>query len=477
MKRLLLLFILLIVTVVVSADEINCADHPYACVECTYEIGGGGKKVTFKVFSDGTITNMTDMKLNWTPGENYAPRITTNVFTRNFELDDENKLKCPEMLYFTARQEGYSGVYFATFDKDAIENYHESSLINEVNNNKLIYEQSNDVISCTYTNNVTMKSDGKTLIIENMSDKVILYGDGIHGQGQRIEKNTSKKIEGENIGNFSATDFIKNDNELYCPNYYLNCSAGYCSISKEKIPTSEEIESSETLDGKTILNARDLVEGRTYIYLLGSLKTPLVIGNKNFNNLNLIINDVESTLDDVKANNSLCSGNDCLDNNEYYIEQGLSNIVVYCNNFYSNYEDYRKNEPDKYKKRMEECISFQNFYQEGVKNNVFIDYSNSCGILSKDIRDKLEWVLDIIKIAGPILAVGLGTLDFVKVVASGDADKEMKSAFKRFGTRIIAAVLLFLVPVILAFLMDTFLGNQSGYDSDNPFCDIVDWSE
>ena len=128
-------------------------------------------------------------------------------------------------------------------------------------------------------------------------------------------------------------------------------------------------------------------------------------------------------------------------------------------------------------KRIDECISFTEFYKDIVKNNVIEDYSNSCGILSKDIRDKLVWVLDIIKIAGPILAVGLGTLDFVKVVASGDADKEMKSAFKRFGTRLIAAVLLFLVPVILAFLMDTFLGNQSGYDSDNPFCDIVDWSE
>ena len=207
------------------------------------------------------------------------------------------------------------------------------------------------------------------------------------------------------------------------------------------------------------------------------MKNPLVIGNKNFSNLKLTINGNENaTLNDVEVNNNLCQGNECLANNEYYIEQGLSNIVEYCNILYENYPNYKTHQ-DNLRLRMNECISFQNFYQEGVKNNVFADYTDNCGILSEDMRDKLTWILDIIKIAGPILAVGLGTLDFVKVVASGDADKEMKSAFKRFGTRIVAAVLLFLIPVILAFLMDTFLGNQDGYDSNNPFCGMVDWSE
>ena len=168
-----------------------------------------------------------------------------------------------------------------------------------------------------------------------------------------------------------------------------------------------------------------------------------------------------------------CTGEECGENLEYEIQQKLYDVAEYCQGIYRSYGEERSVSI----RRVDECISFQNFYQEGVKNNIFADYTNNCGILSKDIRDKLTWILDIIKIAGPILAVGLGTLDFVKVVASGDADKEMKSAFKRFGTRIVAAVLLFLVPVILAFLMDTFLGNQAGYDSDNPFCDIVEFNE
>ena len=168
-----------------------------------------------------------------------------------------------------------------------------------------------------------------------------------------------------------------------------------------------------------------------------------------------------------------CTGDQCKDNLPYEVRQKLFDVAEYCQGIYQSYGESNTIST----KRLDECISFVNFYNELVSNNVIEDYSGDCGILSKDIRDKLTWILDIIKIAGPILAVGLGTLDFVKVVASGDADKEMKSAFKRFGTRIVAAVLLFLVPVILAFLMDTFLGNQAGYDSDNPFCDIVEFNE
>ena len=98
-------------------------------------------------------------------------------------------------------------------------------------------------------------------------------------------------------------------------------------------------------------------------------------------------------------------------------------------------------------------------------------------MFSKDFNDILQKILDIIKIAGPLLAIGLGTVDFIKAMASGDADKEMKSAFKKLSTRLIAAVLLFIIPFILAFLMDRFLGNVDGYDSDNPFCGLVEWGD
>ena len=103
--------------------------------------------------------------------------------------------------------------------------------------------------------------------------------------------------------------------------------------------------------------------------------------------------------------------------------------------------------------------------------------------MSTDLKDKVVWILNIIKIAGPILAIALGALDFVKVIASGEADKEMKTAGKRLLRRFIAAILLFIIPIILAWLMDTVLGGTveedkaSGYTTGNPFCGTVDWNE
>ena len=137
----------------------------------------------------------------------------------------------------------------------------------------------------------------------------------------------------------------------------------------------------------------------------------------------------------------------------------------------------KTDDKNNYELRMKECISFSDFYKKGVENNIFNDYTNNCGIISEEFRLKIYFILNIIKVAGPLLALGLGTLDFIKTVASGDADKEMKNAFKRFSTRLIAAVLLFLIPFILGFLMDTFIGNEDGYNEDNPFCGIVDWGE
>ncbi len=123
-------------------------------------------------------------------------------------------------------------------------------------------------------------------------------------------------------------------------------------------------------------------------------------------------------------------------------------------------------------------FEFRNKYLSAY-NTLSIDEAASfnCGSFSNDFIDKLQFFLNILKIAGPIVAIGLGIVDFGKAVISDDADKEMKNASKKFITRIIAAVLLFLVPFLLAFILDVTIGNKDGYDSDNPFCNVVDWEK
>lgn len=190
-------------------------------------------------------------------------------------------------------------------------------------------------------------------------------------------------------------------------------------------------------------------------------KLPVQINGNDTNFAWFEINDSLSNVEDVQL--------------EYLTEQKISNVLDYCNSFYDDV-DKNKNKQN-YDLRMEECISFNDMIKEAVQLGLIRDLSGNCDILSKELIEKLQWFLDIVKIAGPLLAIGLGTLDFIKTVASGDADKEMQNTFKKFRTRIIAAVLLFLVPFVLAFLMDLFLGNQVGYDSDNPFCGVVEWED
>ncbi len=234
-------------------------------------------------------------------------------------------------------------------------------------------------------------------------------------------------------------------------------TATYYRIIINANSNDTEYNSSEYKD--LICDVKSVLTKKTpdlYKYKIGQIKLSGVLYD---------IEDIDCSVD-IK-----CDQNDC----EYILEQKLKNTANYCNEIYSQGHNY--NDGSNYTSRLEECVQFQSFYSSLVTNGIIRDLSNGCKMLSNDFVDKLDWILDIIKIAGPILAVGLGTLDFVKVVASGDADKEMKNAFKKFGIRIVSAVLLFIVPVILAFLMDTFLGNQDGYDSGNPFCGIVDWSE
>ncbi len=306
-------------------------------------------------------------------------------------------------------------------------------------------------------------------------DTIIIYqgNGGINGKYYHFE------IRKEDIDEIFQYDDPNDYSTLIDPSpiYYNEYTAGKYYISKTKSDSLWDNAISST-DSKKYLgfDFKDKVCAlKPYILELTNqdLNSELEFYDLNSNlSVNYTIEEIPCGTWGYSYTYS-CNGDQCANNLPYEVKQKLSDVAYYCQGMYKNYSESSTIS----NKRIDECISFTEFYKDIVKNNVIEDYSNSCGILSKDIRDKLVWVLDIIKIAGPILAVGLGTLDFVKVVASGDADKEMKSAFKRFGTRLIAAVLLFLVPVILAFLMDTFLGNQSGYDSDNPFCDIVDWSE
>ncbi len=67
----------------------------------------------------------------------------------------------------------------------------------------------------------------------------------------------------------------------------------------------------------------------------------------------------------------------------------------------------------------------------------------------------LQQIFTFVKVLGPILVVVLSSIDFIKVIAKGD-DDAMAKAQKKLFTRLILAVLLFLIPTLVAVLLDLF---------------------
>ena len=94
-----------------------------------------------------------------------------------------------------------------------------------------------------------------------------------------------------------------------------------------------------------------------------------------------------------------------------------------------------------------------------------------CGIMSVEMADKLRWILDIIKYGGVILAIGLGMFDFAKAVFSDEVDAN-KKASQKFIKRLIAASIIFIVPLVIQIFLNII--EIDGVDLDNPFCIQLD---
>ncbi len=92
-----------------------------------------------------------------------------------------------------------------------------------------------------------------------------------------------------------------------------------------------------------------------------------------------------------------------------------------------------------------------------------VDWSQECNILgSKGDRlyDLVQYILDIIMIAVPILVVVLVTVDFVRAVVAGK-EEDMKKAQGTAIKRIVIGVVIFFIPVLVNVILK-IIGITSG---------------
>ena len=116
---------------------------------------------------------------------------------------------------------------------------------------------------------------------------------------------------------------------------------------------------------------------------------------------------------------------------------------------------------------MKPCLNvneYINFYKNIFDKGDYGTQENDCGFSGK----LLAWISNILRWIKYILPVGvilLGILDFIKAVAA-DKDDEMKKAQGRFIKRLIAAALVFIIPLIIEFILEKM---GFGYDSCSLF--------
>ena len=80
-----------------------------------------------------------------------------------------------------------------------------------------------------------------------------------------------------------------------------------------------------------------------------------------------------------------------------------------------------------------------------------------------------RWVIRIIQIAVPFVLIIFGSLDFFKAIVAGD-EKEMKQKRKPFVQRVIAALVIILLPTLVNLIMLNIAKN-----TNNEFADC--WSQ
>lgn len=93
-----------------------------------------------------------------------------------------------------------------------------------------------------------------------------------------------------------------------------------------------------------------------------------------------------------------------------------------------------------------------------------------CDVLGPKTSELLKWGLNLLRIGGPLLVIALGVTDFLKILLSGE-DKEYKECGKKFIKRLLALVVLQLLPYILFFVIDiSGVTTQYGIEKGEIYC-------
>ena len=158
-----------------------------------------------------------------------------------------------------------------------------------------------------------------------------------------------------------------------------------------------------------------------------------------------------------------------------YARCGSSGNDAFCSVSTKNNDQFR-DEPstaeedkdaDQTEKERQESANAFKAVKPGIKLNIKIQ-GQGCGVFSQELIEWLQWVLDVVRVGGLILAVVLGITDYVKATFASKEDS-MNQANKTFTTRLLCLGILFLIPTLVEFLL-TLL--NIGVTATDPTCGL-----
>lgn len=109
----------------------------------------------------------------------------------------------------------------------------------------------------------------------------------------------------------------------------------------------------------------------------------------------------------------------------------------------------------------EKCYPDDSDINYDPNNNSDEKIENVCEVLPKAIENYIKQALKLIRWGGLVLMIVLGTLDFVKASAADDQDA-IKKAGQNFIKRLIAVIILFLLPILVELIL--FIAGKIGFN-------------
>lgn len=106
-----------------------------------------------------------------------------------------------------------------------------------------------------------------------------------------------------------------------------------------------------------------------------------------------------------------------------------------------------------------DVFNFSKDTSTGPKITISVSDVSGCGTFGVETMNIIHDIFNLIKVLVVVGLIAFGMTDFARAVMSGEAEA-MKKATKRFTNRIIIAILIFLLPILIDFIIVNFFGGS-----------------